>query len=70
MHKKHGFFIPDVEYLEDPKGFLAYLGLKVKKYYMCLSCNDGFHPFGSLEAVQKHMKAKIHCKVRYGDGGD
>lgn len=27
MHKKHGVFVPDVEFLEDPKGFLAYLGL-------------------------------------------
>lgn len=29
MHKFHGFFIPDIEYLKDPKGFLTYLGLKV-----------------------------------------
>lgn len=29
MHKAHGFFIPDVEYLKDPKGLLTYLGLKV-----------------------------------------
>ena len=29
MHKQHGFFIPDVEYLKDVKGFLTYLGLKV-----------------------------------------
>ena len=29
MHKHHGFFIPDVEYLKDPKGLLTYLGLKV-----------------------------------------
>lgn len=29
MQKKHGFFIPDIEYLKDPKGFLTYLGLKV-----------------------------------------
>lgn len=32
MHKQHGFFIPDVEYLKDPKGLLTYLGLKV---YFC-----------------------------------
>ncbi|CAD5319393.1 unnamed protein product [Arabidopsis thaliana] len=43
MHKFHGFFIPDIEYLKDPKG---------------------------LEAVRKHMDAKGHCKVHYGDGGD
>ena len=29
MHKYHGFFVPDVEYLKDPKGLLTYLGLKV-----------------------------------------
>lgn len=29
MHKHHGFFIPDIEYLKDPKGLLTYLGLKV-----------------------------------------
>lgn len=29
MHKQHGFFIPDIEYLKDPKGLLTYLGLKV-----------------------------------------
>lgn len=37
---------------------------------MCLYCNDRCHPFSSLEAVRKHMVAKSHCKVHYGDGGD
>ncbi|XP_059662971.1 cytoplasmic 60S subunit biogenesis factor REI1 homolog 1 [Cornus florida] len=70
MHKQHGFFIPDVEYLKDPKGLLTYLGLKVKRDFMCLYCNDRCHPFNSLDAVRKHMTAKSHCKVHYGDGGD
>ncbi|XP_047338674.1 cytoplasmic 60S subunit biogenesis factor REI1 homolog 2-like [Impatiens glandulifera] len=70
MHKKHGFFIPDIEYLKDPKGFLTYLGLKVKKDLLCLYCNHRRFPFASLEAVRKHMEAKSHCKVHYGDGGD
>ncbi|KAJ0031902.1 hypothetical protein Pint_12623 [Pistacia integerrima] len=70
MHKHHGFFIPDVEYLSDPRGLLTYLGLKVKRDFMCLYCNDRRHPFNSLEAVRKHMEAKSHCKVHYGDGGD
>ncbi|KAI4316227.1 hypothetical protein L6164_024226 [Bauhinia variegata] len=70
MHKQHGFFIPDVEYLKDPKGLLTYLGLKVKRDYMCLYCNDRRHPFSSLEALRKHMAAKSHCKVHYGDGDD
>ncbi|XP_055819938.1 cytoplasmic 60S subunit biogenesis factor REI1 homolog 1-like [Solanum dulcamara] len=70
MHKQHGFFLPDVEYLKDAKGFLTYLGLKVKRDYVCLYCNDRCRPFSSLEAVRKHMEAKSHCKVHYGDGGD
>lgn len=70
MHKHHGFFIPDVEYLKDPEGLLTYLGIKVKRDFMCLYCNDRCHPFSSLEAVRKHMVAKGHCKVHYGDGGD
>ncbi|XP_061364331.1 cytoplasmic 60S subunit biogenesis factor REI1 homolog 1 [Gastrolobium bilobum] len=70
MHKHHGFFIPDVEYLKDPKGLLTYLGLKVKRDCMCLYCNDRCYPFSSLEAVRKHMAAKGHCKVHFGDGDD
>ncbi|WOL08575.1 hypothetical protein Cni_G17328 [Canna indica] len=70
MHKQHGFFIPDVEYLKDPNGLLTYVGLKVMRDFMCLYCNDRCHPFQSLEAVRKHMIAKGHCKLRYGDGGD
>lgn len=37
---------------------------------MCLYCNEQRHPFNSLEAVRKHMEAKSHCKVHYGDGDD
>ncbi|KAJ4875560.1 Zinc finger protein 622 [Raphanus sativus] len=70
MHKFHGFFIPDIEYLKYPKGFLTYVGLKVKRDFICLYCNELCHPFSSLEAVRNHMEAKSHCKVHYGDGGD
>ncbi|KAG7037547.1 Cytoplasmic 60S subunit biogenesis factor REI1-like 1 [Cucurbita argyrosperma subsp. argyrosperma] len=70
MHKQHGFFIPDVEYLKDPNGFLTYLGLKVMRDFRCLYCNDNRLPFSSLEAVRKHMEAKSHCKVHYGDGDE
>ncbi|GAA0146761.1 RNA metabolism protein [Lithospermum erythrorhizon] len=70
MHKHHGFFIPDVEYLKDPRGLLIYLGLKVKRDFTCLYCNDRCQPFSSLEAVRKHMEAKRHCKVHYGDGDE
>ncbi|GJQ91016.1 zinc finger protein [Tanacetum coccineum] len=70
MHKCHGFFIPDVEYLKDPRGLLTYLGLKVTHDYMCLYCNINCKPFRSLEAVRMHMVAKGHCRVHYGDGDE
>ncbi|KAL2633031.1 hypothetical protein R1flu_004510 [Riccia fluitans] len=68
MHKVHGFFIPDAEYLKDIQGMLSYLGLKVTKGHMCLFCDDRGKRFLSLEAVRKHMISKSHCKLRYGDG--
>ncbi|KAG6548837.1 hypothetical protein Mapa_009599 [Marchantia paleacea] len=68
MHKVHGFFLPDAEFLKDPQGMLSYLGLKVTKGFMCLFCDDRGKRFQSLEAVRKHMVSKSHCKLRYGDG--
>ncbi|CAN6448159.1 unnamed protein product [Victoria cruziana] len=70
MHKEHGFFIPDVEYLKDPKGFLAFLATRVVRDFVCLYCHDRRQPFASLEAVRKHMISKSHFKVKYGEGGD
>ncbi|XP_071705456.1 cytoplasmic 60S subunit biogenesis factor REI1 homolog 1-like [Rutidosis leptorrhynchoides] len=70
MHKHHGFFVPDIEYLKDPTGLFTYLGLKVKRDFICLYCNSNCQPFNSLEAVRKHMEAKSHCKVHYGDDDD
>ncbi|CAI9094824.1 OLC1v1030624C1 [Oldenlandia corymbosa var. corymbosa] len=37
---------------------------------MCLYCNDKCRPFSDKYAVRKHMAAKGHCKVHYGDGDD
>ncbi|XP_031481903.1 cytoplasmic 60S subunit biogenesis factor REI1 homolog 1 isoform X2 [Nymphaea colorata] len=70
MHKEHGFFIPDVEYLKDPTGLLAFLATRVVRDFVCLYCHDRRQPFASLEAVRKHMISKSHCKVKYGEGGD
>lgn len=68
MHREHGFFIPDTEYLKDPTGLLTYLGLKITKGYMCLYCDERGKQFHSVDAVRKHMINKSHCKLRYGDG--
>jgi pre-60S factor REI1 len=38
MHRKHGFFVPDSEYLKDPGGLLAYVGLKVASLTYLFFC--------------------------------
>ncbi|GAB4854551.1 hypothetical protein Ancab_023132 [Ancistrocladus abbreviatus] len=50
MHKKHGFFIPDI-YLKDLRGLLTYLSIKVRGDFMCLYCNERCHLFSSLKAM-------------------
>lgn len=67
MLKKHGFFIPFVEYLEDLEGLLEYLGSKIGVGHTCLYCTKGRRIFKSTEAVQKHMDAKCHCKLALED---
>jgi len=65
MLKQHGFFIPFVENLTDLDGMLTYLGEKVGIGHVCLWCNGkGRARYPSTAAVQQHMKAKSHCKLR------
>ncbi|CAI6005274.1 unnamed protein product [Closterium sp. NIES-64] len=68
MHRHHGFFIPDMEFLTDLQGMLQYLAAKVTQGRMCLWCDDRSKQFSSVEAVRAHMEAKSHAKLRYGDG--
>ncbi|KAF7705867.1 zinc finger protein 622 isoform X1 [Silurus meridionalis] len=67
MTKEHSFFIPDIEYLVDLRGLMAYLGEKVGFGKVCLWCNEKGKSFYSIEAVQAHMSDKSHCKL-YTDG--
>ncbi|XP_062848981.1 cytoplasmic 60S subunit biogenesis factor ZNF622 [Trichomycterus rosablanca] len=67
MTKTHSFFIPDLEYLVDLRGLLAYLGEKVGVGKVCLWCNEKGKSFYSTEAVQAHMSDKSHCKL-FTDG--
>ena len=71
MTVEHSFFLPEVDFVVDVKGLLAYLGEKVSVHHVCLYCGGGDHhhhhhhhqgkAFHSLEAVRKHM-------VSGGDG--
>lgn len=70
MHKAHGFFIPDSEYLKDVEGLLTYLALKVTRGFVCLYCDYRGKRFQSREAVRKHMISKSHCKLWYADGDE
>lgn len=67
MSREHGFFIPDVQYLVDLPGLMRYLGEKVGAGNVCLWCNEKGRSFYSLDAVQKHMRDKGHCKL-FTDG--
>ncbi|VDO34701.1 unnamed protein product [Brugia timori] len=62
MSVLHGFFLPDAEFCTDVGGMLYYLGLKVGSGNMCLVCNEQ-KKFYSLDACQKHMRDKGHCRV-------
>ena len=65
MAMKHGLFIPDIEYLQDLPGLIAYLGEKVALGKLCLYCNSKGKAFRSKEAAQGHMVDKGHCKIFY-----
>ncbi|XP_061835112.1 cytoplasmic 60S subunit biogenesis factor ZNF622 [Nerophis lumbriciformis] len=67
MTHVHSFFIPDLHYLVDLKGFVGYLGEKVGAGNVCLWCNEKGRSFYSTTAVQSHMTDKSHCKL-FTDG--
>eukprot|EP00037_Helgoeca_nana_P008383 m.74536 g.74536 ORF g.74536 m.74536 type:complete len:477 (-) comp18904_c0_seq1:615-2045(-) len=69
MSQTHGFFIPDVEHLQDLTGLISYLQDKVSRYHICLTCNGTGKAFFSTEAVRGHMLDKGHCFVAYGEDG-
>lgn len=64
MTKEHGFFIPDIEYMVDLEGLIAYLGEKIGTGNVCLFCS---RIFGDCEAVQNHMRSLCHAKLNYDD---
>jgi pre-60S factor REI1 len=69
MTKSHSFYIPDLQYVTDLEALIGYLGEKVGLGKVCLYCNGKGKEFHSIEAVQKHMTDKGHCKIYY-EGDD
>ncbi|KAF8520435.1 C2H2 type zinc-finger-domain-containing protein [Hysterangium stoloniferum] len=70
MAVRHSFFVPDMEYMDDLPGLLAYLGEKVAVGNVCLFCNGKGREFRTIEAVWKHMNDKGHCKIAYDSERD
>ncbi|KNE56087.1 hypothetical protein AMAG_01929 [Allomyces macrogynus ATCC 38327] len=80
MTTAHSFFIPDIDYLVDLPGLLAYLAEKLTVGNACLWCYSPYHAshtpqttrglFKSLDDVRRHMADKGHCKIQYEDGAD
>ena len=52
MTVEHTFFIPDIEYMVDLKGFLNYLAEKIAIGNTCIYCKKAFN---TLEATRKHI---------------
>ena len=64
MMISHGFFIPDVEFVKDLSGLLAYLQERVRIGILCLYCdNRGTHQFRDFQSLQQHMIDKQHCFI-------
>ena len=70
MSLSHSFFVPDVDYLVDLPGLIAYLGEKIAIGNICIFCNAKSREFRTLEAVRKHMADKCHCKIAYDTEND
>eukprot|EP00903_Cladosiphon_okamuranus_P014486 g13437.t1 len=70
MLKQHGFFIPDVEYLKDPQGLVAYVEEKVKLGHICPYCNGKGKTFHTYRSLQQHMTDRSHCKLLYNEDED
>lgn len=69
MKQIHGLYIPDEDYLVDRAGLLGYLADKLAVAHLCLACPMSKQPFGSLEAVRRHMIDAGHAKIRFDEEG-
>eukprot|EP00358_Blepharisma_japonicum_P003446 CAMPEP_0202946908 /NCGR_PEP_ID=MMETSP1395-20130829/10394_1 /ASSEMBLY_ACC=CAM_ASM_000871 /TAXON_ID=5961 /ORGANISM="Blepharisma japonicum, Strain Stock R1072" /LENGTH=231 /DNA_ID=CAMNT_0049647797 /DNA_START=272 /DNA_END=967 /DNA_ORIENTATION=- len=67
MMQEHGFFIPDILYVNNVEAMMAYLQKKVREGMICLYCNNKGVNFNSPQAVQQHMRDKQHCFINTED---
>lgn len=65
MSLAHSFFIPDLEYCNDLKGLLIYLGTKISSGHCCLWCSDHGKSFASKKSAQQHMIDVGHTKINF-----
>ncbi|KAG2201445.1 hypothetical protein INT47_001494 [Mucor saturninus] len=70
MSKFHGFFLPDIEYLKDREGLIAYLFSKINDDKVCLYCNGRGKEWQSASAARSHMLDRGHCKMAYDESED
>ena len=65
MHRSHGFFVPDREYLVDEQGLVGYLANVVAAWNVCIVCGLGFG--GKVELKrEKEDPALEHKRARRG----
>lgn len=67
MMQSHGFFVPNVLYVNNIEAMMAYMQKKIREGMICLFCNNQGVSFNSAFAVQHHMRDKQHCFINTED---
>ncbi|WEW58109.1 pre-60S factor rei1 [Emydomyces testavorans] len=62
MHKTHGMFIPEQDYLVDLESLIKYLQMKVTQNNECLYCHK---LKTTTSGIQTHMRDKGHCMIAF-----
>ena len=67
MSLKHSFYVPDLEYLTNLPGLLAFLLEKIELFSTCIYCHRDYR---NPSALKKHMLDKGHTMIGFDNGGD
>ncbi|KAI9741569.1 MAG: hypothetical protein M1818_004375 [Claussenomyces sp. TS43310] len=60
MHRIHGMFIPNQDYLIDLESFISFLSFLVLEVHECLYCGT---IKSTIEGIRHHMTDKGHCRI-------